>query len=144
MTKRRTTTAVWVSRLVWEEIRRYRCARGGGPIIPSGIVFSCPTFYGKKTGATPDGRRRCAPLADSAGPSQGRDRCGPTGVIRSEAKLPPSRAATCAVLSMKFARPVFESAAFREKALRLFQSYFRMGGMQPQVTVANRDKQRAA
>ena len=42
---------------------------------------------GAMTGATPDGRHAGEPLAHSVGPMQGRDREGPTAVIRSVAAL---------------------------------------------------------
>ena len=133
-------TAAWVSKIVWEEIRRHKCARGNGPIIPGEVVFNYHISYGQRTGATPEGRRRGTPLADSCGPSQGRDLQGPTAVMKSVSKLPLGLATTCAVLNMKFPKRSFADDETRTKILQLIKTYFEIGGMQLQVTVVDREQ----
>lgn len=41
---------------------------------------------------------------------------------------------------MKFTRELFANTQSKDKILTLFQTYFQMGGMQLQITVANRDE----
>jgi len=132
--------AEWVSRIIWEEIRSHHCSRGNGWMIPGGVIFVVHVPLGEKTGATPDGRRAGEPLADSSGPAQGRDRKGPTAVLRSVSKLPLHLAATCAVVNLKFGRKSFGDDIARGKMRDLFKSYFKMGGMQVQVTVVDKDE----
>jgi len=98
---------------------------------------------GAYTGATPDGRRRGEPLADCAGPAQGRDVCGATAVLHSMAKLPFAETHGPLVLSMKFSpRTVLGENLPRLRDL--LKTYFSMGGMQFQPTVVNADDLRAA
>ena len=40
-------------------------------------------YFGKVTGATPNGRMAGEPLSDGISPSQGADRKGPTAVLKS-------------------------------------------------------------
>ena len=44
-------------------------------------------YFGRKTGATPDGRKAGEPLSEGISPVQGADRCGPTAVLKSAAKI---------------------------------------------------------
>jgi pyruvate-formate lyase len=39
-------------------------------------------YFGRVTGATPDGRRAAEPLSEGVSPVQGADRKGPTAVLR--------------------------------------------------------------
>ena len=58
--------------------------------------------FGRVTGATPDGREGGAPLADSLGAAQGRDRRGVTALLNSVAKLPHALLPTATTLNVKF------------------------------------------
>jgi pyruvate formate-lyase/glycerol dehydratase family glycyl radical enzyme len=44
-------------------------------------------YFGRKTGATPDGRRSGEPLSEGISPVQGADRQGPTAVLKSASKI---------------------------------------------------------
>ena len=44
-------------------------------------------YFGKNTGATPDGRQAGEPLSEGISPVQGADRRGPTAVLKSAAKI---------------------------------------------------------
>jgi formate C-acetyltransferase len=44
-------------------------------------------YFGRKTGATPDGRRSGEPLSEGISPVQGADRQGPTAVLKLASKI---------------------------------------------------------
>jgi formate C-acetyltransferase len=74
------------------ELSKYKNTRyGRGPI---GCVLHCSTStvssntpVGKVCGATPDGRKAGAALADGQSPMRGTDVCGPTASIASVSKV---------------------------------------------------------
>jgi formate C-acetyltransferase len=71
----------------------YHDAVNGRPNFKGGTyrINLLPTtvhvYFGKVTGATPDGRRAAEPLSEGVSPVQGSDRHGPTAVIKSVAKM---------------------------------------------------------
>lgn len=111
----------------------------GGHFLPSCIMFTTYAAEGTKVGATPDGRRAGEPLADSIGPVTGRDRNGPTAMLRSVTRLPLHLATGTPVLNMRFARGMFTSQEGRRAIRDLITTYFEMGGMQIQLTVVDRE-----
>jgi formate C-acetyltransferase len=64
----------------------------GGPWGMDIIGWSFSVSDGERTGATPDGRRRGEPIADCAGPAQGRNVQGLTATLNSALRLPHGRA----------------------------------------------------
>jgi formate C-acetyltransferase len=93
---------------------------------------------GRPVMATPDGRRAGEPLADSAGPYQGRDRHGPTAMLRSVAALPQHLAPGTLCVNLRLGRSFF-AAEGRPKLRDLIQTYFALGGMQLQINVVDQE-----
>jgi formate C-acetyltransferase len=90
------------ARFYCEEVARYSTPRGG-TFQPGFYTVSAHVPLGHNVGATPDGRLGYTPLADGGlSPVAGRDRKGPTAVLRSVAKIDQELASNGALLNLKF------------------------------------------
>ena len=100
-------------------------------------------YFGKTTGATPDGRLAETPLANSMGAMQGTDRHGPTALLRSVAKLPLWKCTGTPVVNISISPQLF-NAEQRGAMASLIKSYFDLGGMQLQINVTDKQTLREA
>lgn len=132
-----------VAEFVFREFLGHRAWRGGR-FLGSCLMFVTYAQAGKGVAATPDGRLADAPLADSAGPVQGRDLNGPTACIKSLGAIPHHLAPGTLVVNARFAAEHFRTPAGRAKLRALFRTYFDLGGMQMQVNVVNQELLRDA
>ena len=131
--------AAEVTEFVFDQIRQGRCWRGNGHFLPASIGWVDFIAYGKYVGATPDGRLKGEPLADSTGPMQGTDRQGPTEMLLSTAGIAQHKALGTCVLNLMLDPQSFKTAAQREKLKALILTYFAQGGGQLQINVVDRD-----
>ena len=116
----------------------------GGIYMPGEVIFTAHDWCGAATGATADGRRANTVLADSAGASQGFDMNGPTALFNSVLKLPVDKhLLTSVVTNIKFTTGLYSDAAI-PKIRRLFEIFFRRGGMQLQINVCDAETLRKA
>ena len=100
---------------------------------------------GRRTAATPDGRRKGAPLVDGVGACQGADRNGPTALLRSVARLNHADHWTAGnTCNIKLSPRAVRSAEGIERMKALITTYFQAGGQQLQVNVVDADTLRAA
>jgi formate C-acetyltransferase len=77
---------------------------------------------GKNVAATPDGRRAGEPLADGGMSAvYGRDRRGPTALLRSVSRVDSRLAGNGTLLNMKFSPRLFQT----EHGIRTFQNLLR-------------------
>jgi formate C-acetyltransferase len=107
------------------------------------LPTTCHVYFGKVTGALPDGRKARIALSEGISPVQGADHCGPTAVIRSASKIDHLRTGGT-LLNQKFAPEFFEDDEAIRNMVQLVRSYFRMDGHHIQFNVVSADTLRDA
>jgi formate C-acetyltransferase len=100
-------------------------------------------YFGKVTGATPDGRKAHIPLSEGISPVQGMDINGPTSVIKSAGKIDHLRTGGT-LLNQKFSPKFFSNETGINNVAHLIRSYFKMGGHHIQFNVVSANTLRAA
>lgn len=123
---------------IYGELQRYAPWRGG-KFLAGTLMFITYGQAGAAVGALPDGRGAGEPIADSAGPVQGRDRSGPTAMLRSVTRLQHALAPGTLVVNMRLASELFRTPEGRAHVRSLIRSYFDMGGMQVQLNVVDQE-----
>lgn len=106
----------------------------GGKYLPGYLAWIMHAVLGEHTGALPDGRKAGLPLADCIGPAQGRDRHGPTAVVRSISKLDLRDALGAVVHNFRFDPKVLAGES-RQRFIHFLRTLFAMGGAQAQINV---------
>ena len=127
----------------------YHDAVNGRPNFKGGTyrINLLPTtvhvYFGKVTGATPDGRRSAEPLSEGVSPVQGSDRHGPTAVIKSVAKMDHLRTGGT-LLNQKFTPQLLSTEEGLGKLAALVRSYFKLDGHHIQFNVVTAETLREA
>jgi pyruvate formate-lyase/glycerol dehydratase family glycyl radical enzyme len=102
-------------------------ARGGAYHMGLYTV-SAHVPMGKNVGATPDGRKARAPLADGGMSAvYGRDMSGPTALLQSVSRVNSRYASNGTLLNMKFLPRTFRNAEERGKFVSLLRAFVGMG-----------------
>ena len=107
------------------------------------LPTTCHVYFGKVTGATPDGRNAWKVLSEGISPVQGADTNGPTAVIRSAAKIDHIKTGGT-VLNQKFTPSLLSTEEGCNNLVHLIRAYFRMDGHHIQFNVVDADTLREA
>ncbi len=128
---------------VAEEVGRHENAWGGrykaGFNTPSTHVH-----YGRKTGATPDGRKAKDNLAYGTGPMEGRSRKGPTAVVNSVTKFSHSPAKNGTDLNLSFTPQLVAGEAGLNTLTTVIRTLFDRGAHHIQINIVGVDTLRQA
>jgi pyruvate formate-lyase/glycerol dehydratase family glycyl radical enzyme len=93
-------------------------------------------YFGKVTGATPDGRKAGKPVSEGISPVQGSDRKGIAAVFRSVAKCDWDKTGG-ALLNQKLTPDLLEDEENLKKLASLIRVFFNMGGHHVQFNVVS-------
>ncbi|HZX11110.1 MAG TPA: trans-4-hydroxy-L-proline dehydratase, partial [Acidobacteriota bacterium] len=94
-------------------------------------------YFGRVTGATPNGRKASAPLSEGISPTQGADIQGPTAVLKSASKIDHAKTGGT-LLNQKFNPQLFDDEGI-DKLMQLIRSYFSMDAHHIQINVMSAD-----
>ena len=100
-------------------------------------------YFGKVTGATPDGRKAAEPLSEGISPVQGSDRKGPTAVLKSAGKMDHVRTGGT-LLNQKFTPQLLADEEGIRNLGHLVRSYFKLDGHHIQFNVVTAETLRDA
>ena len=100
------------------------------------LSTTCHNYFGKKTGATPNGRFALTPISDGTSPSHGADRRGPTAVVKSLSKMDQVKSGGT-LLNQRFLPSVLAGESGLKGLASLVRTYFRLGGHHMQFNVVD-------
>jgi formate C-acetyltransferase len=116
------------------ELTKYKNTRGG-KYVPGLYSVTIHEFYGRITGALPNGRRKGESFASGVSPANGMDRLGPTALINSVNRIDFTKIGNGINFNLKFDRHTLRGKTGQEALANLLKTYFKKGGMQTQVNV---------
>jgi len=119
-------------------MENFKNPRGGS--YQAGLYpVSANVPLGAQTGATPDGRLSCTPIADGVSPASGRDTHGPTAAANSVAKLDHFIASNGTLFNQKFHPSALSGVRGIDNFISLIRAYFDQKGSHMQFNVVSRD-----
>lgn len=120
---------------ILDETEKYT-AYFGSKFIPSLFCWIMHDEFGKRTMASPDGRRRGFPLGDGSGPAQGRESNGPTASILSSTKWDHKKFIGGIAVNLKFSSANWSEDNIN-KFISLVDVFMARGGFELQVNSVN-------
>jgi Pyruvate-formate lyase len=102
------------------------------------LSTTCHVYFGKMTGAMPNGRLAFLPVSDGTSPSQGADSNGPSAVVRSLGKLDQSVSGGT-LLNVRLMPSLLKKDDDLKKLCSLIRVYFELGGHHIQFNVVDTD-----
>lgn len=102
------------------------------------LPTTCHVYFGSVINATPDGRKAHIPVSEGISPSKGADVNGPTGVIKSAAKMDHLRTGGT-LLNQKFVPSVVQGEEGIDNMANLVRAYFTMDGHHIQFNIVSKE-----
>uniref|UniRef100_A0A7S1SIF9 formate C-acetyltransferase n=2 Tax=Eukaryota TaxID=2759 RepID=A0A7S1SIF9_9CHLO len=133
--------ARWVVESFTQRMRRQYCYRDSIPTL-SLLTITSNVVYGRKTGSTPDGRKKGEPFAPGANPSYGRDTHGALASLASVAKMPYTECMDGVSNTFTLVPQVLGKSGLAERQTNLvsiLDGYFASFGHHLNVNVLNRE-----
>jgi formate C-acetyltransferase len=100
------------------------------------LSTTCHIYFGKKLGATANGRLAAMPISDGTSPSHGADRKGPTAVIKSLGKMDQIKSGGT-LLNQRFLPGVIDGEKGIENLAHLIRAYFKLNGHHIQFNIVD-------
>lgn len=107
------------------------------------LPTTCHVYFGSVLGATPDGRHAYTPVSEGISPVQGADRCGPTAVLKSAAKMDHLKTGGT-LLNQKFTPGLLKDETGLDNLVQMVRTYFKLDGHHIQFNVVDVDSLRDA
>ncbi len=107
------------------------------------LSTTCHIYFGKKLGASANGRLATLPISDGTSPSHGADRNGPTAVIKSLGKMDQIKSGGT-LLNQRFLPNVLAGEEGIENIAHLIRAYFKLNGHHIQFNVVDSQTLRKA
>jgi pyruvate-formate lyase len=123
-----------VARVFHDALAKHTNTRGG-QYVPGFYSVTCHIAFGKKVGALPSGRRAGEPFAASLGPANGRDRSGPTALLKSVARVDSRLSPNGYALNLRFDPATLAGDEGVNVLVGLVKGFFGYGGMEMQLNV---------
>jgi formate C-acetyltransferase len=108
----------------------------GGKYHLNMLSTTCHVYFGKVTGATPNGRLAGKSISDGTSPSHGADTHGPSAVIKSLTRLDHVKSGGT-LLNQRFLPGLLRKEEDMKKLGQLIRSYFTLGGHHIQFNIVD-------
>jgi formate C-acetyltransferase len=135
--------AISVFRMFFDIVDGRPAWRPGSKFRINMLPTTSHVYFGEVCQATPDGRKAFKPLSEGISPVQGKDRKGPTAVLKSASKID-HQLTGGTLLNMKLNPSFFNSDNSWSNLIALIRTYFRLKGHHIQFNVVDAEKLKQA